>query len=110
MKKVLWISRHQMTEEQLSDLERIMGGAVELHQWSETVNSVADLSPAIESVDAICAVLPIDKLVQILDVAGDKPVMVAKNKRDRDANTGEFVFTHDGWYQTLKVEVVQRRL
>lgn len=30
MKKVLWISRHEMTIDQLSDLERIMGGKVEL--------------------------------------------------------------------------------
>lgn len=110
MKKVLWISRHQMTTEQLSDLERIMEGPVELRQWAETVNSVADLAPAIETADAICAVLPIDKLAQLLAVAGDRPVMVAKNKRDRDANTGEFVFIHDGWYQTIKVDVVQRRL
>lgn len=27
MKKVLWISRHEMTPEQRSDLDRIMGGA-----------------------------------------------------------------------------------
>lgn len=110
MKNILWISRHQMTPEQLSDLERIMEGPVELHQWAETVNSVADLAPAIETADAICAVLPIDKLAQLLAVAGDRPVLVAKNKRDRDANTGGFVFTHDGWYQTLKVEVIQKRL
>lgn len=30
MKKVLWISRHEMTTAQLSDLERIMGGTVKL--------------------------------------------------------------------------------
>lgn len=27
MKKVLWISRHEMTQEQRSDLDRITGGA-----------------------------------------------------------------------------------
>lgn len=26
MKKVLWISRHEMTQEQCSDLDRITGG------------------------------------------------------------------------------------
>ena len=43
MKRVLWISRHQMTAEQRSDLERVIGEAVELHPWTETVEDLEDL-------------------------------------------------------------------
>ena len=44
MKKVLWVSRHEMTAEQRADLDRVMGGA-ELLPWKETVTDVAQLLP-----------------------------------------------------------------
>ena len=72
MKKVLWISRHEMTIAQLSDLERIMGGKVELLCWKENVRNVTELMPLIEQADAIAAVLrePVDGISRILAVVG----------------------------------------
>ena len=55
MKKVLWISRHEMTTAQLSDLERIMGGTVKLLCWKENVRNVTELMPLIEQAAAIAA-------------------------------------------------------
>ena len=40
-KRVLWISRHTMTAAQRADLERVMGGAVELTPWTDTVEDRA---------------------------------------------------------------------
>ena len=57
MKKVLWVSRHEMTAEQRADLDRVMGGA-ELLPWKETVTDVAQLLPLLEQADAVAAVLP----------------------------------------------------
>lgn len=43
IKKVLWISRHEMTLEQKADLERLMGGEVELIRHWETVAELSAL-------------------------------------------------------------------
>ena len=72
MKKVLWISRHEMTPEQRSDLDRITGGA-ELLLWKETVTDIAKLLPLLQQADAVAAVLPPELLAELLALAGDKP-------------------------------------
>ena len=46
-KHVLWISRHTMTAAQRADLERALGGHVELLRWEETVEDVRALMPLI---------------------------------------------------------------
>lgn len=74
MKKVLWISRHEMTQEQRSDLDRITGGA-ELLLWKETVTDIAKLLPLLQQADAVAAVLPPELLAELLALAGDKPVL-----------------------------------
>ena len=66
MKKVLWISRHCMTKEQIEDLNRIAGENVEIIPWKETVHSVLELKPLIEEGDIIAAVLPLDLLAKLL--------------------------------------------
>ena len=63
-KQVLWVSRHTMTEDQRRDLERVMGGPVELDTWSDTVRDVAELLPRLRRADAVAAVLPAEKLAE----------------------------------------------
>lgn len=58
MKTVLWISRHEMTDAQRADLERIMEGPVRLLPWRNTVRDVSALVPAVERSDAVAAVFP----------------------------------------------------
>ena len=79
MKKILWISRHTMTPDQLSDLKRVLDDTVEVAQFTETVKNVNDLKPFVDDADVICAVLPIDKLSELMDICGGKPVLQAKS-------------------------------
>lgn len=119
MKKVLWISRHEMTTTQLSDLERIMGGKVELLCWKENVRNVTELMPLIEQADAIAAVLPLQMQANLLKVAEGKPVLQAVAERvlsdtERTLADGrkerEVQFIHKRWEQLLRIEVQTRVL
>lgn len=118
MKRVLWISRHEMTPPQRADLERVMGGPVELLIWSDTVRDIAVLAPAIRQADAVAAVLPPELLGRLLEMAGGKPVLRAVSRREATGrvislpdgrNEPEFAFVHDGWEQILRVEIQTRR-
>jgi hypothetical protein len=37
--KILWLSRHDMTNEQITDLKRIYGEDIEIKHHTDTVNS-----------------------------------------------------------------------
>lgn len=114
MKKVLWISRHEMTTAQLSDLERIMGGTVKLLCWKENVRNVTELMPLIEQADAIAAVLPLQMQANLLKVAEGKPVLQSVAERvlsetERTLEDGrkerEVQFVHKRWEQLLRIDV-----
>lgn len=114
MKNVLWISRHTMTGAQLDDLCRYAGGEVEVDQYPDTVKSVSELADRISGADIICAVLPIEMLAELLPLAGDRPVLVAKSARVRvpgqEGGEPQFAFCHAGWYRMLEVVVRQERV
>ena len=118
MKKVLWISRHEMTPEQRSDLDRITGGA-ELLLWKETVTDIAKLLPLLQQADAVAAVLPPELLAELLALAVDKPVLCAVSERKATGRfhtlpdgrrEQEFAYVHGGWEQLLRMDVRTRRL
>ena len=119
MKKVLWVSRHCMTGEQRADLERIMGGPVELLPWRETLRDAAELAPALDRADAAAVVLPPELLCQLLPLAGEKPVLQAVSARRATGRTvttpdgreeQEFAFVHQGWRQILRLELETKPL
>ena len=119
MKRVLWISRHQMTAEQRSDLERVMGEAVELRPWTKTVENLAELRPEVEQADAVAAVLPVELLAELVRLAGKRPVLQTAAVRTptgrvRTLPDGrrepEFAFAHGGWRQILRLELEVRDL
>ena len=119
MKKVLWVSRHEMTEAQKADLDRVMGGGAELIPMRETVRDVAVLRPLLAGADAVAAVLPPELLRELLTLAGEKPVLRAVSGRQPTGRTTtlpdgrqepEFAFVHVCWEQVLRVEIVTRRL
>ena len=119
MKRVLWISRHQMTAEQRSDLERVMGEAVELPPWTKTVENLAELRPEVEQADAVAAVLPVELLAELVRLAGKRPVLQTAAVRTptgrvRTLPDGrrepEFAFAHGGWRQILRLELEVRDL
>ena len=118
-RRVLWVSRHTMTEDQRQDLERIMGGPVELDTWSDTVQNVEELRPRLREADAVAAVLPTEKLAELLQIAGKRPVLQAKSARvptgrwtiqPGGAAEREFAFVHQGWQQLLEVRIRTRAL
>lgn len=118
-RRVLWVSRHSMTEDQRQDLERIMGGPVELDTWSDTVQDVEELRPRLRGADAVAAVLPTEKLADLLMIAGKRPVLQAESARvptgrwtiqPGGAVEREFAFIHQGWKQILEVRIRTRAL
>ncbi len=67
--------------------------------------TVPPLKEQIQDFDVIAIVAPIGLQQQFLAVAGDKPVVFAKNDRVRQPN-GEFEFIFAGWERLVKIEVV----
>ncbi len=119
MKTVLWISRHEMTTVQLTDLERVMGEPVRLLPWRDTVYTLAPLAPLLAECDAVAAVLPPELLRELLRIAGKKPLLRAVSARRFTGRTlilpdgrqePEFAFAHQGWEQILHMEITTRRL
>ncbi len=119
MKTVLWISRHEMTPDQRADLERIMGGEVNLIPWHDTVEDLSCLEPLIARSDAVAAVLPPELLSQLLVLADGKPVLQAVSwrrpaGRSRSVPGGgsepEFTYVHRCWQQILRLEIETKTL
>ena len=122
MKTVLWISRHEMTDEQFRDLERVMEDEVQLIQWSSTIADAGALRGAYSSlghIDAVAAVLPLGLLCELRKLAGSTPVLISVSERKAtgritDLPDGrkepEVAFAHICWEQVLKIEIQTRRL
>jgi len=118
MKNVLWISRHQMTENQENDLMQVLGDQITIMQYADSVTAVNELSPFVASADVVCAVLPIHLLQQLLNIS-EKPVLQAKSQRIPTGNVitladgrkeQEFQFIHSYWEQINSIQIVTQRL
>ncbi|HHT96648.1 MAG TPA: hypothetical protein GXZ90_01980 [Clostridiales bacterium] len=107
---VLWFSRHELTEDQVLDLQRIYGNDITISQVNRTINSAYELADEIKESDVIAIVAPINLQSQFLKLANGKPVISARSKRIilEDGEKVEFLF--DGWYQIEKIEVVTKDL
>lgn len=119
MKKVLWVSRHQMTPEQHADLERVMQDQVELLQYKGTLKAVDELRPFLPQVQAIAVVLPLEMIAQLMPLAGDRPVLQSVSQRIptgrilqlADGRTEEeFAFEHNGWQQIVHLQLQLKML
>lgn len=104
-KKVLWFSRHEMTDEQRGAL-----GDCEITQISKTINSAYELADEIAAADIVAIVAPINIQAQFLKLAGDKPVITAKSQRllvhQDDGSEDKVVFQFEKWERLVKIEVV----
>ena len=108
MTKVLWFSRHCMTEYQLSALVAKLG-EVEVVQIDKTIQNAFELSHEVEEADIIAIVAPINLQAQFLKLANGKPVIIAQSKRElvkSDDGESKVNFIFDGWKQLKKIEVV----
>ena len=106
MKKVLWFSRHAMTEEQRKAL-----GEVEINQIDRTIRKADELKQEIDESDIIAIVAPIELQQQFLALAGDKPVIMAVNERifvqQPDGSTAKMEFQFRKWERLIKIEIVK---
>jgi hypothetical protein len=123
MKKILWLSRHEMTQEQYADLTDIFGSDIEVKEYKESVNSAADVLKIGEDCDVLAVVLPPAMLADLTNPrinTAHKPVIRAVADRVEtdivaiNPATGkeerQFKFVHRAWEQVLKIEVVTKTL
>ena len=48
MKKVLWFSRHELTETQIADLEKVLGDEIGIVSVNRTIKNVFELKDEID--------------------------------------------------------------
>jgi len=122
--KILWYSRHQMTDGQLDDLKRIFkvhGKEPVIKQVSESASSWKDVAEAGKDCDVLAVVLPPSMLADLTNPRNNrKPVIRAMAKRvptgrkipnpATQKEEDEFMFQHEFWEKVEKIEVVTTRL
>ncbi len=105
-KKVLWFSRHIMSDEQRSAL----GDDVEIVNINKTISSAYEISDEIADADIIAIVAPVNLQMQFLKLAGDKPVIMAKSERvftkDAEGNESKVAFKFLKWERLVKIDIV----
>ena len=106
--KVLWFSRHAMTEEQKNSL-----GDVEINQINKTIHSAKELKAEIEANDIIAIVAPIELQREFLELAGDKPVITAVNDRvlvpQQDGTEDKLEFHFRKWERLINFHTANLR-
>lgn len=120
MKKILWLSRHKMSDVQLKDLERIYG-AIEVKQVDKTVSNVNEIVVAGADCNILAVVLPPNLLSDLINPKNNtKPVIRAVADRvetgDKVLNPtngkleSQYKFVHKYWEKVIKIEVITEKL
>ncbi|MBN1325382.1 hypothetical protein JW977_00130 [Candidatus Falkowbacteria bacterium] len=111
MAKVLWFSRHELSEDQLADLKRIYGQDLTVTQINRTIKSAFELKAEIDEHNVIAVVAPLPLQAEFLKLAGEKPVIFCKNDRVFDeADNTKVNFVHAGWFRIKEIRVDFERL
>lgn len=104
-KRVMWFSRHEMTQEQRAAL----GTDVEVFQVNKSITSAYELQEEIRAADVIAIVAPINLQQQFLKIAGEKPVIMAVNDRvlipNEDGGEDKVAFRFVKWERLLEITV-----
>ena len=103
MKKLLWLSRHEMTKEQLEAL-----GDVSVTQIPYRIGSAYELVEEINDADIIALVAPINLQEQFLKLAKGKPVLIPNCERymaRNDLGEEELQFKFNKWEQLHSITV-----
>lgn len=120
--EILWYSRHEMTAEQLADLQRIFGADTRItHPEETTARSWRDIVEAGKDCDVLAVVAPPHILADLTNPKNNKkPVIraianrVPTDKTVVNPATGkeetEYMFKHAGWERVVRVEIVTERL
>ena len=121
MKKIAWISRHDMTEDQIDDLRRIYGSNIVVEKHDITAHSYRDVLEASKDADIMAVVLPPNILADLVNPQNnEKPVIRAISSREKTGklvlnqatgqNEEEYRFVHGGWEQVEKIEIIVKKL
>ena len=105
-KKVMWFSRHDMTEDQ----KKALGEGVEITQINKSISSAFELKDEIQEHDVIAVVAPINLQEQFLRIAGDKPVITAVSQRvliPQETGEDKVEFHFVKWERLVKIEVIK---
>jgi len=118
VKKVLWVSRHNMTDHQIAELRRICSDDISITQYADTLDSIEPLYPLIDECDIIAVVLPI-QLLKDLVAYTDKMVIMTVSERKATGRLQrlpdgrldpEFIVTPSSWIQIVQFELQTRKL
>ena len=118
--RLLWVSRHTMTQAQEADLKRIYGD-VEVKQFADNVEPAKQVVELGSDCDVLAVVLPPAFLADLTNPrVNQKPVIraianrVATGRTVTNPATGveepEMKFEHAGWECVIKVEIVTEKL
>ncbi len=118
--RILWVSRHTMTQAQEADLRRIYG-EVEVKQFADSVTSAKQVVELGSDCDVLAVVLPPAFLADLTNPrVNQKPVIraianrVATGRTVTNPATGteepKMKFEHAGWERVMKVEIVTEKL
>lgn len=115
---ILRITRHEATQEQVKQLERIFGEGVEIVGVSETLSTnpreaVTRFDSLAESFDIVEAVLPVQLMSAVLKFSGfarrgGRLIRAHMNRELQDDGSTTYTFSH--YEEVLKVEVVTKEL
>ena len=118
--RILWVSRHELSNEQLTDLERIYGD-VEIVKFQDTVESAKQLVEVGEDCEVFAVVLPPALLADLISPRiNQKPVIRSVMERVPTGNmnvnpvTGmeemEMAMHFVAWEQVDELRIVTHRL
>lgn len=111
--RILRLTRHEASSEQLAELRRVYGADSEIIQIFETVPNAQRVREMVgeAQADVLEAVLPMTLIAELTDPrSGVKfPVIRAITRRELIAD-GSAIFHFDHYEKVVKVEVVTERL
>ena len=113
MEKILRLTRHPASGEQLEELKRIFGSESEIIEVSETVSGAARVRELVEENGATVleAVLPLPILSEVINPRTGVAIPVVRAVMDRELKEdGTAVFNFSHYERILKVEVQTERL
>lgn len=113
MEKILRLTRHPASEEQLVELKRIFGSDLEIVDISETVSGAARVRELVEENGATVleAVFPLPILAEVINPRTGVTIPVIRAVMDRELKEdGTAVFNFSHYERILKIEVQTERL
>lgn len=113
MKKILWVSRHKMTEEQLSDLESVYG-EISIESLDSTIEDISIISE--HEADVYAVVLPIEMIAELKRILpSQKEIIIPVSARVKTGQTTynkasgthetEYIYKHIHWKKIISVKI-----